>query len=130
MSKQSATMDSTFKESQGTGGSSRSNDSQHRAAVVQHRPRRLMNVPSPPPGWRTHKTTGSQRSATRRRPELAEPGNSPEGHSHTSGVLVVAQEESFSAAALVAAHHVDTDLLASAVAFGALIHICRRTKQN
>lgn len=32
-------------------------------------------------------------------------------------MLVVTQEESFSAAALVTAHHVDTDLLASAVAF-------------
>lgn len=42
-------------------------------------------------------------------------------------MLVVAQEESFSAAALVAAHHVDTNLLASAIAFGALIHICPET---
>lgn len=42
-------------------------------------------------------------------------------------MLVVTQEESFSAAALVAAHHVDTNLLASAVAFGALIHICQET---
>ena len=42
-------------------------------------------------------------------------------------MLVVAQEESFSAAALIAAHHVDTNLLASAVAFGALIHICPET---
>lgn len=32
-----------------------------------------------------------------------------------AGVLVVAQEESFSAAALVAAHHVDTDLLTSTI---------------
>lgn len=42
-----------------------------------------------------------------------------------AGVLVVAEEESFPAAALVAAHHVDADLLAAAVAFGALVHICR-----
>lgn len=34
-----------------------------------------------------------------------------------TGMLVVTQEEAFSAAALVAAHHVDTNLLASAVAF-------------
>lgn len=40
-----------------------------------------------------------------------------------TGMLVVTQEESFSAAALVAAHHVDTNLLASTVAFGALVHI-------
>lgn len=42
-----------------------------------------------------------------------------------TSVLVVAQEEPFSAAALVAAHHVDTNLLASAIAFGALVHICQ-----
>lgn len=40
-----------------------------------------------------------------------------------AGVLVVAEEESFPAAALVAAHHVDADLLTPAVAFGALVHI-------
>lgn len=40
-------------------------------------------------------------------------------------MLVVAEEESFPAAALVAAHHVDADLLTAAVAFGALVHICR-----
>lgn len=34
-----------------------------------------------------------------------------------AGVLVVAQEESLSTAALVAAHHVDTNLLTSTVAF-------------
>lgn len=34
-----------------------------------------------------------------------------------AGMLVVTQKESFSAAALVTAHHVDTNLLASAVAF-------------
>lgn len=32
-----------------------------------------------------------------------------------AGVLVVAQKESFSAAALVTAHHVDTDLLTSTI---------------
>lgn len=41
-----------------------------------------------------------------------------------AGVLVVAEEESFPAAALVAAHHVDADLLTAAVAFRALVHIC------
>ena len=45
-------------------------------------------------------------------------------------MLVVAEEESFSAAALVAAHHVDTDLLAAAVAFRALVHICQETDIN
>lgn len=42
-----------------------------------------------------------------------------------ASVLVVTQEESFSAAALIAAHHVDTNLLASAIAFWALVHICQ-----
>lgn len=41
-----------------------------------------------------------------------------------AGVLVVTEEESLSAAALVAAHHVDTNLLAPTVAFWALVHIC------
>lgn len=40
-----------------------------------------------------------------------------------AGMLVVTQEESFSAAALIAAHHVDANLLASTVAFRALIHV-------
>ena len=40
-----------------------------------------------------------------------------------AGVLVVAQEESLPAAALVAAHHVDADLLASPVALRTLVHI-------
>lgn len=39
-------------------------------------------------------------------------------------MLVVTQEESLSAAALVAAHHVDTNLLTPTVALGALVHIC------
>lgn len=43
-----------------------------------------------------------------------------------TGVLVVAQEESLSTAALVAAHHVDTNLLTSTVALRALVHICQR----
>lgn len=34
-----------------------------------------------------------------------------------ASMLVVTQEESFSAAALIAAHHVDTNLLASTIAF-------------
>lgn len=34
-----------------------------------------------------------------------------------TGMLVVTQEESFSAATFIAAHHVDTNLLASTVAF-------------
>lgn len=42
-----------------------------------------------------------------------------------AGVLVVTEEESLSAAALVAAHHVDTNLLTPTVAFWALVHICR-----
>lgn len=41
-------------------------------------------------------------------------------------MLVVTQEESFSAAALIAAHHVDTNLLASSVAFRTLVHICQK----
>ena len=41
-----------------------------------------------------------------------------------AGVLVVTQEESLSAAALVAAHHVYTNLLTPTVALGALVHIC------
>lgn len=44
-----------------------------------------------------------------------------------AGVLVVTQKEALSAAALIAAHHVDTNLLASAVAFWALVHICQET---
>lgn len=40
-----------------------------------------------------------------------------------AGVLVVTQEEALPAAALVAAHHVDTNLLTSPVAFRALVHI-------
>lgn len=40
-----------------------------------------------------------------------------------TGMLVVTQEESFSAAALIAAHHVDTDLLASTITFRTLVHI-------
>lgn len=42
-----------------------------------------------------------------------------------AGVLVVTQEEPLSAATLVAAHHVDANLLASTVAFWALVHICQ-----
>lgn len=41
-----------------------------------------------------------------------------------TGVLVVTEEEAFSAVALVAAHHVDTALLTAAIALGAFIHIC------
>lgn len=40
-----------------------------------------------------------------------------------TGMLVVTQEKALSAAALIAAHHVDAYLLTSAVAFRALIHI-------
>lgn len=41
-----------------------------------------------------------------------------------TGVLVVTEEEAISAMALVAAHHVDTALLAATVALCTLIHIC------
>lgn len=47
-----------------------------------------------------------------------------------AGVLVVAQEESLSTAALVAAHHVDANLLTSTVAFRALVHICQRKERE
>lgn len=40
-----------------------------------------------------------------------------------AGVLVVAEEEAFSAVAFVAAHHVDAALLTAAIALGTLIHI-------
>lgn len=41
-----------------------------------------------------------------------------------TGVLVVTEEEAFTAVALIAAHHVDTALLTATVAFSALIYIC------
>lgn len=41
-----------------------------------------------------------------------------------TGVLVVTEEEAFSAVALVAAHHVDTALLAATVALCTLIYVC------
>lgn len=40
-----------------------------------------------------------------------------------AGVLVVTQEEALSAAALVTAHHVHTDLLAAAIPLRALVHV-------
>lgn len=43
-----------------------------------------------------------------------------------AGVLVITEEEAFSAVALVAAHHVDTTLLTAAIALSTLIHICAR----
>lgn len=47
-----------------------------------------------------------------------------------ASMLVVTQEESFSAAALIAAHHVDTNLLASAIAFWTLVNICQQTSTH
>lgn len=41
-----------------------------------------------------------------------------------AGVLIVAEEEAFSAVALIAAHHVDTALLTAPIALGTLVHIC------
>lgn len=41
-----------------------------------------------------------------------------------AGVLIVAEEEAFPAVALIAAHHVDTALLAATIALGTLVHIC------
>lgn len=43
-----------------------------------------------------------------------------------AGVLVVAQEEALPTKALVAAHHVDTGLLAAAIALRALVQVCKR----
>lgn len=43
-----------------------------------------------------------------------------------AGVLVVAEEEAFSAVAFVAAHHVDTALLTATVTLSTLIYICAR----
>lgn len=40
-------------------------------------------------------------------------------------MLVVTEEEALPAEALVAAHHVDTGLLAAAVALRALVQVCR-----
>lgn len=42
-----------------------------------------------------------------------------------AGMLVVTEEESFSAATFIAAHHVDADLLASAVPLRTLVYICK-----
>lgn len=58
------------------------------------------------------------------------PGGLP-GHGLTfwpldAGVLVVAEEEAFSAVAFVAAHHVDTALLTATVTLSTLIYICAR----
>lgn len=47
-----------------------------------------------------------------------------------TGMLVVTQEKALSAAALIAAHHVDAYLLTSAIAFRALIHICPETQSK
>lgn len=41
-------------------------------------------------------------------------------------MLVVAEEEAFSAVAFVAAHHVDAALLTATVTLSTLIHICAR----
>jgi len=41
-----------------------------------------------------------------------------------TGVLVVTEEEAISAVAFIAAHHVDTALLAAPIALCTLIHVC------
>lgn len=43
-----------------------------------------------------------------------------------TGMLVVAEEEAFSAVALIAAHRVDTALLTATIALSTLVHICAR----
>lgn len=43
-----------------------------------------------------------------------------------TGMLVVAEEEAFSAVAFIAAHHINTALLTATVAFSTLVHICSR----
>lgn len=60
---------------------------------------------------------------------LGAQGRALPGHGLTfrpldAGVLIVAEKEAFPAVALIAAHHVDTALLAATIALGTLVHIC------
>lgn len=47
-----------------------------------------------------------------------------------AGMLVITQEKSITAVALIAPHHVDTCLLAATIPLCTLIHICLRKQRR